>query len=217
MKFSLPVIDEDKTFETFELELASPPHVKRVLTILSANRRRPSAKVKDRSEVRGGGKKPWRQKGTGRARAGSIRSPIWRGGGITFGPTTDRNFSRSLPKKERQNLLKRIIGLHAKEKTLCLVRSLPSLEKTKAVAKYLSDHQLSNKLLIVYFEKNEAFLRASRNIKTLTVRPAGGLSALDLLKADQVLFESKAFELKVGHQKPVKSRVKNSKANEVDQ
>src|SRR4030043_2412895 len=95
-----------------------------VINVQLANKRKHLAKVKDRGEVRGGGRKPWRQKGTGRARHGSIRSPIWRGGGVTFGPTKNRVFKKKINKKMRRKALFMVLSAKAKEKLIIVLDDL---------------------------------------------------------------------------------------------
>jgi len=115
--------------EIFEVGLNSDL-VYQVVLSQTANRRQVLAKTKDRSEVRGGGRKPWRQKGTGRARHGSIRSPIWKGGGVTFGPTTEKVFKKIIPKKMRRKALFMVLSAKAKE-NLILVLDKLEIEKPK--------------------------------------------------------------------------------------
>lgn len=110
-----------------------------VITSQTANARRVIAHTKDRSEVRGGGVKPWKQKGTGRARHGSIRSPIWVGGGVTFGPTKERNFSRRIPRKMNQRALKVALSMKAQETALKIVDKLELANpKTREMVDLLS-------------------------------------------------------------------------------
>ena len=104
--------------------------VHRVVLAQRANQRQITAHTKDRSEVRGGGKKPWRQKGTGRARHGSIRSPLWRGGGVTFGPRKERNFKQKINKKMRRKALFMVLSAKAKDNLLVILSDL-KLEKPK--------------------------------------------------------------------------------------
>lgn len=168
--------------EIFEVPLNSDL-VHQVVVSQMANRRQKIAKVKDRAEVRGGGRKPWRQKGTGRARAGSIRSPIWRGGGVTFGPTTEKVFKKKIPKKMRRKALFMVLSAKAKEKLLLVLDGLAiEKPKTKVVA------EIFNKLflkkgsgLIVLAAKDDNIIKATRNIpKTATIQ-AKDLNALNLL------------------------------------
>jgi len=123
--------------EIFGLSV-KPDLVHQVIISQMANRRRVIAHAKDRSEVRGGGKKPWRQKGTGRARHGSIRSPLWKGGGVTFGPTKERNFKKIIPKKMKRKALFMALSSKVKDGELVVVDEL-KLEnhKTKDFVKIL--------------------------------------------------------------------------------
>ena len=114
----------------------NPDLVHQVVTIQQGNQRQSSARVKDRGEVRGGGKKPWRQKGTGRARHGSIRSPIWKGGGVTHGPTAEKNYKRKLNVKMRRNALFATLSEKLRQRQVLFLDSL-ELEsaKTKELVK----------------------------------------------------------------------------------
>src|SRR3989339_1186928 len=137
-----------------ELELAKEifgvqvnPHImSQVIVAQQANARKVIADTKDRSEVRGGGRKPWRQKGTGRARHGSIRSPLWRGGGITFGPTNERNFSLKINKKAKRKALLMCLSDKAKNERIILVDNLELAEaKTKKFFQILLNLKLREK------------------------------------------------------------------------
>lgn len=155
-----------------------------------ANARSGAANTKTRSEVRGGGRKPWRQKGTGRARAGSIRSPLWEGGGVTFGPKP-RDFSQSMPKKARVAALKS--ALAAKKDNLVVVQNFASITegKTKQVATALKDLKLyGQKILLVLDHVNDEDKRvqlAARNIDGLKVIHVSNLNVKDLLESEVVL------------------------------
>src|SRR6266498_4787856 len=112
---------------------ANPELIQQAVTTALANRRAATAHTKDRSEVSGSGKKPWRQKGTGNARAGSIRSPLWRGGGVTFGPTNVRNYTKRLPQKMRQLALAMALSSKVKAHSVLALTSLEPLDgKTKS-------------------------------------------------------------------------------------
>ena len=118
----------------------NPDLVREVLNALGANRRRSTAKTKDRAEVRGGGKKPWRQKGTGRARHGSTRSPIWIGGGVTHGPVAERDFSKKINKKARRKALATILSRKIKESEVFFIDNIEFPEgKTKKAAEILKN------------------------------------------------------------------------------
>jgi len=149
----------------------------------AANRRRIIANTKDRSEVRGGGRKPWRQKGTGRARHGSIRSPIWRHGGVTFGPNTDTIFKKNIAKKMRRKAL--FMALTAKAiKELLIVLDDLKIEKPKT--KLMNDilEKLPGKgstRLVLLPQKDEAIIKATRNIPKTGIELAKNINVLDLL------------------------------------
>jgi len=134
----------DLPSEIFDIELNSDL-VHQVVVAQMSNSRKVIAHTKDRSEKRGGGRKPWRQKGTGRARHGSIRSPIWRGGGVTFGPTKDRNFSKKINKKMKQGALLMTLSSKIKEDEFVL---LDKIELTEGKTKLMNEmiNNLGNKL-----------------------------------------------------------------------
>lgn len=148
----------------------------------SANRRSVLAHTKDRSERAGSGRKPWKQKGTGRARVGSVRSPIWRKGGIIFGPTKDRNFKKDVPKKMNQKALAITLGGKAKDKELVLVDSLVLKEaKTKLMNEALKNLKIMGSVLIGFSEKEKESQRASRNLPRVSSIDAKNLNVFDIL------------------------------------
>ncbi|HET7522232.1 MAG TPA: 50S ribosomal protein L4 [Bacillales bacterium] len=159
-----------------------------------ASRRQGTHAVKNRSAVRGGGRKPWRQKGTGRARHGSIRSPIWVGGGVVFGPTP-RSYSYKLPKKVRKLALKSALSLKVKEDSLLVVDNL-SLEqpKTKEIVKFLDNLSVEKKALVVTADFNEAVHLSARNIQGVTVVTSRGINVLDVLSHDKLIMTKDAVE-----------------------
>jgi large subunit ribosomal protein L4 len=151
-----------------------------------AARRRGTAATKNRASVRGGGAKPWRQKGTGRARAGSRRSPIWRGGGTIFGPMP-RDYSFSLPKKEKKAALRAALALKHQEGKLILVDDLP-LEgfKTRQVIEVLKTFQVKDALIVI--DKKNTFLeRSARNIPGVQVQHVESLNVYDILNHDHLM------------------------------
>ena len=150
--------------------------------VYQANKRQATAKTKTRAEVRGGGKKPWRQKGTGRARAGSSRSPIWVGGGTVFGPIGNQNFKLKMNKKSHALALKSALSIKANEKNIVLVENLTST-KTKEVVKTLEALKVDSKALVVLAEENEEFTRAARNVPFVKVVLANNVSVYDLINA----------------------------------
>lgn len=151
-----------------------------------ANKRQATAKTKTRAEVRGGGKKPWRQKGTGRARAGSSRSPIWVGGGTVFGPIGNQNFKLKMNKKSHALALKSALSIKANEKNIVLVENLTST-KTKEVVKTLEALKVDSKALVVLAEENEEFTRAARNVSFVKVVLANNVSVYDLINATKLV------------------------------
>ncbi|HOJ51737.1 MAG TPA: 50S ribosomal protein L4 [Syntrophales bacterium] len=158
-----------------------------VVKMQLANRRSGTASTKERSYVKGGGKKPWRQKGTGRARAGSIRSPIWRGGGIVFGPRP-RDYSYQVPKKVRRLALKSALTLKVKNDRVVVLRDFPLAEiKTKRVKEVLDRFAL-DKVLIVIDRPNPVLELSARNIKNVKTIRAEGLNVFDLLNFEHVIF-----------------------------
>jgi len=183
----------DLPAEIFGVEI-NPDLVRQVLTAQMANSRQVSAHTKGRGEVRGGGKKPWRQKGTGRARHGSIRSPIWKGGGVTFGPTKERNFKLKINKKMKRQALFMAISGKRNDGELVLVDDLRIAEpKTKLVAAIFSNlksgtkKELNKGTLVVLAEKDENFIRAAKNIPYLKTAPANSLNVADLLSFKYLL------------------------------
>lgn len=145
-----------------------------------------------RGEVRGGGRKPWRQKGTGRARAGSIRSPLWRGGAVLFGPKP-RDYSFSLPKKVRRLALRSALSSKVNEQQLIVLEDLSLNEaKTREMVKVLKALNLSKKTLIVTDELNETVDRSARNIDGVKVTQVEGLNVYELLKYDVVVMTKAA-------------------------
>ena len=159
-----------------------------------ASLRQGNHKVKNRSEVAGGGRKPWRQKGTGRARQGSIRSPQWRGGGIVFGPTP-RSYSYKLPKKVRRLALKSALSAKVLEQKVVVLDALTfEAPKTKAFVEVLKALSIESKALFVTAELEENVVKSASNIQGVTVVSATGINVLDLVGHDTVVFTKAAVE-----------------------
>ena len=159
-----------------------------------ASLRQGNHKVKNRSEVAGGGRKPWRQKGTGRARQGSIRSPQWRGGGVVFGPT-QRSYAYKLPKKVRRLALKSALSAKVLEQNVVVLDALTfNAPKTKDFKAVLAALEINKKALFVTAEVNENVVLSARNISGVTVVTAEGINVLDLLGHDKVVFTKAAVE-----------------------
>ena len=149
--------------------------------------------VKNRSAVSGGGRKPWRQKGTGRARQGSIRSPQWRGGGIVFGPTP-RSYSYKLPKKVRRLAIKSVLSQKVLDNKLVVVEALQfDAPKTKEFAQVLSNLNVDTKVLVVVESSNDFALLAARNIPNVTIVDEADVTVLDVVNNDKLLITKAAL------------------------
>lgn len=158
-----------------------------------ASRRQGTHSVKNRSAVRGGGKKPWRQKGTGRARQGSIRSPQWRGGGIVFGPTP-RSYAYHLPKKVSRLALKSVLSEKVSDGKFVVVDALEfDAPKTKEFATLLDKLNVSTKTLVVLEDGNEKASLSARNLKNVKVVSADGINTLDIADHDKVIITKAAL------------------------
>ena len=164
-----------------------------VVRMSLASQRKGSASTKNRASVRGGGAKPWRQKGTGRARAGSRRSPLWRGGGTIFGPMP-RDYSFSVPKKAKQAALRAALTLKRQEGKLILLDNFPlGGFKTRQVLEVLKKFQVED-ALIVSDEKSIFLKRSARNIPNLQVIRSEGLNVYDILNHEHLILLSPAVE-----------------------
>jgi len=158
-----------------------------VALMYQANQRKGTHDTKTRGEVAGGGRKPWRQKGTGRARHGSIRSPLWRKGGTVFGPHP-RDYSYSVPKKVRRVALKSALSDKVNENNLIVVDSLTfAAPKTKDMVKVLDNLKVEGKALIVTASHDEVVEKSARNIPGVSVMTAPSLNALSLLNHDKLI------------------------------
>jgi len=189
------VREEDLASEIFEVEI-KPVVVQQVVEAQMANSRQVLAHTKGRSEVRGGGKKPWKQKGTGRARHGSTRSPLWVGGGVTFGPTKERNFTKSLNKKVKKKALAMVLSDKVKHESLILLEELSISEpKTKLLLEILQKLPVKNKKTLIVLDKlNENIVKGSKNLPKIATEPAQSLNVVDLLKYDYLLMPVKAIK-----------------------
>jgi large subunit ribosomal protein L4 len=159
-----------------------------------ASQRQGTHSTKNRSAVRGGGRKPWRQKGTGRARQGSIRSPQWVGGGVVFGPTP-RSYSYKLPKKVRRLALRSALSMKVKENDLIVVEDL-SLEKpkTKEIVRILDNLSVDTKALVVTADENETVHLSARNIPGVDVIRAERINVLEVLTHDKLIMTKEAVK-----------------------
>ena len=174
----------------FAVEVRNHELLKLAYDSYLANNRLASATTKQRGEVRGGGKKPWRQKGTGRARFGSIRNPIWRGGGIVFGPRGNENYTKKISKTSKRVALRQALTVKADK---VLVTDIKTTGKTAEVAKFLKENNLNRRVLIVA-EKTDELIRATNNISEALLVSPMYLNVFDILNADHIVIAPKAIE-----------------------
>lgn len=157
-----------------------------------AGKRQGTSAVKNRSAVRGGGKKPWRQKGTGRARQGSIRSPQWRGGGVVFGPTP-RSYAYSMPRKQRRLAIKSVLSQKLIDNDLVVLDKLTmSAPKTKELVSMLTNLKLEGKVLVVSDDENVQL--SARNLTNVKVVPVNGLNVEDAVNFDKLILTQDAVK-----------------------
>ena len=159
-----------------------------------AQSRTASATTKQRGEVSGGGKKPWKQKGTGRARFGSSRNPIWRGGGIVFGPRGNENYTKKLTTTSKRVALRQALSLANKAKKV-VVLDFKTTGKTSEAVKFLNDNKLTRRVLLVVDEKTPEILRATNNIQDILLVRANYLSVYHILNADHIVLSTKAVDV----------------------
>lgn len=180
--------------EVFEVE------VNRLLISMAvdsylANQRQSNANVKTRAEVSGGGKKPWKQKGTGRARVGSSRSPIWRGGGVSFGPKSTDNYAKSLSKKMAQNAIRSAFSLKAQEGAIVVYEDIDMGKdiKTQKLLKILNDFAKEKVLIIQPEGKSDIYL-AARNVKDIIIKGVNEINTFTILNAKKIIILEKSLE-----------------------
>ncbi len=172
--------------EVFNVEVPNHELLKRAYNSYLANVRVVAPGVKTRGLVSGGGKKPWRQKGTGRARFGSSRNPIWRGGGIVFGPTGIENHTIKLSKTSKHVALRQALTLAAQAGKV-VVKDITSTGKTKEMANFLADNKLTGKVLIVTDNKTPELIRATNNLENVLLVGSTYLSVFRILNADAIV------------------------------
>lgn len=178
----------------FDLEVTNHELLKQAYTAYMSNSRTVNAHTLKRGEVSGGGRKPWKQKGTGRARFGSIRVPIWRGGGITFGPTGNENFTKELPVKTKRQAIRQ--ALSVKNDVISVIDEFDFKDgKVAPVATLLNKLGAAKKILIVVDVKDEMSVRATRNLQDVKVTQARYLNVYDLLNADSVIITAKSLDI----------------------
>lgn len=180
--------------DVFGQKVTSTDLVQRAYLAVLAGQRVSSAKTKTRTMVRGGGRKPWQQKGTGNARAGSIRSPLWRGGGITFGPTGEENHKVSLSKTMRQKALKQALSLSVNKINVIETFSCKD-GRVKPTVNLLKKMDTKGKTLIVVSDKDNLVDRATGNIPNVQAVQAEYLSINQVLDADTIIISKKSLEV----------------------
>lgn len=168
--------------------------VHQVVKAQMAGARAGTADTKERSEVRGGGRKPWRQKGTGRARVGSIRSPLWKGGGTTFGPTP-RSYEQKVPKKIGKAALRTILSAKARDGQLKVIEKF-GLKKpeTKAADKILNDLKVTGKVTVVVGDGDDTAVKSIRNLPSVRAITASQINAYDLTDCAVLIFTQEALD-----------------------
>ena len=165
------------------------------VNLAMANSRQGSHSTKNRSAVSGGGRKPWRQKGTGNARQGSTRSPQWVGGGVVFGPNSNQNYTKKMNKKERRLALRSALTYKASDKEVIVVDKFDTKSnKTKDMLKLLEELKATGKVLIVTTELTENVILATRNIASVRLLLANELNTIDVLHCDKLIITEDAVK-----------------------
>ena len=178
--------------EVFAVDVPSHDLLKLAYDAYLANNRLASATTKTRGEVSGGGKKPWKQKGTGRARFGSTRNPIWRTGGIVFGPRGNENYTKKLSKTSKRVAVKQALTLANQAKKV-VIDDIKTTGKTAEVAKFIADKKLDRKVLVVT-EKTPELIRATNNIQQIKLVSPTFLNVYDVLNADHIVISAKSVD-----------------------
>ncbi len=180
----------------FGLEVKNHDLLKQAYIATLANKRSAAAKTKKRGEVRGGGIKPWAQKGTGRARVGSSRSPIWRSGGITFGPTGDQNYKHYLTPTSKRLAVRQALSLASDSNKVIVISDFESKEgKVSEAAKLLIKIGAEGNVLLVVPEKSDLIVRATRNISGLKLASSNYLTVNSILDADVVVISESSLPM----------------------
>jgi large subunit ribosomal protein L4 len=180
----------------FAKEKVVPSFIHKVAVAVLSNKRKAGAHTKTRGDVAGGGTKPWRQKGTGRARAGSTRSPLWRGGGITFGPRNIRSYKKSVTKNERRRAYFQVFSEKLKRNQIIVVSDFAKGEtKTKKMVQTLKKLGAEGRILILLDTPDTSVERATSNIQGVSVKLIKDAGVLDLLSCDHVILTKKATAL----------------------
>jgi large subunit ribosomal protein L4 len=180
--------------EVFAVEVRNHELLRLAYDSFLANNRLASATTKKRGEVSGGGKKPWAQKGTGRARFGSSRNPIWRGGGIVFGPSGNENYTKRISTTSKRVALRQALTL-ADQAGKIVVKDVKTTGKTSEIVKFLADNKLDRKVLIVVDHKTDELIRATANIQNVLLIGAMYLSVYYILNADKIVLSTKSVDV----------------------
>jgi large subunit ribosomal protein L4 len=182
----------EKEFKSEILEISANEKVlSKYIRVYLFNQREGNAKAKGRGEVSGGGRKPWKQKGTGRARHGSTRSPIWKGGGVTFGPTGEANYKRKLNKRESVIAFATALQMK-KDKEQLIIADLPKMESAKDGVKFIAGAKLGDGKITIITSNKDLYIRL-KNIKNLTIKSTADFSTYDVVKAKYVVFADSDF------------------------
>ncbi|OGH61866.1 MAG: 50S ribosomal protein L4 [Candidatus Magasanikbacteria bacterium RIFCSPHIGHO2_01_FULL_50_8] len=189
-------IGDMKTDSVLFTEKMQPGLVHEVYTLASASMRQGGSHTKTRGEVRGGGKKPWKQKGTGRARHGSTRSPIWVGGGITFGPRTEKNYTRKINKQAARKALRMVVANRAENDHIFVMADQNTDGKTKGFVAFLTAIGIKGRSVLVVTggSADTALYRAGRNITRVDVLPANEINITELLEHQYLVMSEDAIK-----------------------
>ena len=180
--------------DVFGLSVESHELIKLAYDTYLANSRSSHAKTLKRGEVSGGGKKPWKQKGTGRARFGSTRNPIWRHGGVAFGRTGEENFTKKITRESKKVAIRQALSLKNKEKAV-IIANIKITGKTKDAAKSLKDLKLEGKnVLAVFPEKTAEIIRSMNNLANVKITRATYLNVFDIMNADAIVMTADAVK-----------------------
>lgn len=180
--------------EVFAVEVTNHELLKLAYDSYLANNRLASATTLQRGEVRGGGKKPWKQKGTGRARFGSTRNPIWRGGGVVFGPRGNENYTKRISTTSKRVATKQALTLANQAKKI-VVKDIKTTGKTAEIVKFLADNKFDRKVLLVVDEKTPEIIRATSNLQNVLLIRAQYLSVYHILNADHIVLSTKSVPI----------------------
>jgi large subunit ribosomal protein L4 len=178
----------------FGVDVKNHELLKQAYVAYLSNGRESSAVTKTRGLVRGGGRKPWRQKGTGRARFGSSRNPIWRGGGITFGPTGEENYTKKLPTQTKRLAIRQALSLASDAGKIMIIESIELKDgKTASAVKLLTKLGAEKNTIIILETKTDDAVRATNNLKSVKVVASKYVNVYDVLNADHIIMTSKAL------------------------